>query len=286
MKVLLICLSSLFACLHGNAQLANPDFESWFDDNGQTKLTGWEHLVKNDLNNVSLAGTWQTNNSQHNSYALILSRWYNYTWDVVRQKQSITGNPTALTGYYQYTENELTGGSNPLDTALVEVFLTRWNIPLQQQDTIGYGRKELGYSGGYSPFSCDISYLQVQQPDSILIRIEPSKWAGVSGYCADSNYCSFLTIDNLSLVDATSVPSIGSTSISIYPNPVTDILTIDNGRQQFDVSVRDITGRLVYEEKDCRGKKLLNASSWKAGVYLVEVRCLLGQGKTYKLMRG
>jgi hypothetical protein len=285
MKVLLICLSCLFACSQAEAQLANPDFENWYDDNGQTRLTGWEHLVKNDLNNISMVGTWQTTTSQHDSYALVLSRWYNYTWDVVRQRAPITGHPMELTGYYQYTENALIGGIHALDTAAVDVYITRWNSSLLQEDTIGYGRTELGYSGGYSPFNCTINYMQALQPDSILIHIEPSKWAGVSGNCADSNYCSFLTIDNLSLINATAVPQTATPSISVFPVPVTDRITLRNLGEAFDLSIVDMTGRVLYTAAPAITETSIDVSLWPAGVYLLQLRDSNGGSSVYKVVK-
>lgn len=79
----------LILTLQTSAQIVNADFEDWYTDTiGKERLIGWEHLIKYNGANVSMFGTWKDIHSEHNTYALQLSRWYNYTWDIVRQKNS------------------------------------------------------------------------------------------------------------------------------------------------------------------------------------------------------
>jgi hypothetical protein len=266
------CSLLLLVSLSGSAQLVNADFESWYPDNNLMKLTGWEHLMKYELPNTILVGTWQTTNAQQNTYALILSRWYNYTWDVVRQKAPINTSPLAVTGYYRYTETDLVGVVDK-DTATVSVYLTRWNSGTLQPDTLAYGLRDLGFTNTYTAFSCPITYMQSGQPDSITVHITPSKFAGIGTSCADSNYCSFLYVDNLALSGTTGIHETAGKSIAIYPNPVTDQLYIkdleENGSS--DASITDITGRTITRFY-VSGTSIVDTRSWSPGLYFIQVK--------------
>lgn len=60
--------------------------------------------------------------------------------------------------------------------------------------------------------------------------------------------------------------------LSLYPNPGTNTFSIQLAGQQLDgaeIRVVDVTGRLVYETANTNG--LIDASSWKAGIYFIHV---------------
>src|ERR1043165_2869184 len=99
MRYLFLLLSCAFFWYGAHAQLLNTDFENWYTDSiGQVRLFDWEHLNgPDDINpGPQFFGTWQESNSQHGQRALKLSRWYNYTWDAVRQRAPINYKPAAL----------------------------------------------------------------------------------------------------------------------------------------------------------------------------------------------
>jgi hypothetical protein len=278
---LLIALGSLTA----NAQLANPDFEDWYQVFGVDRLDVWEHLAKGDQPTSTFPGTWKSTDSHHGDFALMLSRWYNYTWDVVRQKAPINTKPDFLNGYYHYTLTNLVGAVTH-DTALVQVYLTRWNGSTMTQDTIGKAVKELGHAGSYTAFSCAIDYLMFGQPDSILIHIQPSKFEGIGTSCVDSNYCSFLVIDDLSLSTASSVPNTRYTGIRLYPNPVQNQLNIWNGDGHItEVRVTDLTGKLLASIAGADARVSINAEKWAPGIYLVHLRDRSQQWHIEKIVR-
>lgn len=255
MKRATLFLALCCAALSASAQLNNPGFESWYTDaSGVTQLVGWRHENRTGSISNQLIGTQQSTNSQQGLYALRLSRWYNYTWDQARQNTSLGIRPQALTGFYLYTDNQLTAPTL-LDTALVQVFLTKWNSATQQPDTIGYGTQELGAVMAYTFFSCPISYTGSQTPDSLSVLISPTKWyAGGSGWCSDSSYCSFLTIDQLALSTTTAVLASEKHEVTgLYPNPASTYiglrleqpLTGRPGR----LEIFDAQGRLVRQQE-------------------------------------
>lgn len=75
-----------------------------------------------------------------------------------------------------------------------------------------------------------------------------------------------------------------SKSISIYPNPASNIITI-NVENADKIQVLDMTGRLVYNERtDVGNEWIVDVSKWSAGVYLVRVE-VLGEVWTSKIVK-
>ena len=63
---------------------------------------------------------------------------------------------------------------------------------------------------------------------------------------------------------------INTENINIYPNPVLDYLTIESNKEITAISIYDINGRLVKENK---GLKQFETSYLKKGVYFLEIKC-------------
>ncbi len=70
-----------------------------------------------------------------------------------------------------------------------------------------------------------------------------------------------------------------SPSLSVYPNPVTDYLSVSLSTGSTDnyVTISDVLGKVVYEEKITASKKI-NTEEFKNGVYVVS---LTSNGTTY-----
>ena len=69
--------------------------------------------------------------------------------------------------------------------------------------------------------------------------------------------------------------------LEIYPNPATDILTIEwEGGIYADVKVFDLLGREVEAFRASGGRKYIDVSEWSAGMYIVEI----GGIETQKLL--
>ena len=127
-----------------SAQLQNLDFEDWQTD---TKLNYWQCGVIFGENDSFSEHFYFGNNADahHNNYALTLGMWYFYVKDAAIQRAPISYLPEKLTGYYKYTENLLEKeGEYVVDTAQVNVFLTKWDPAISQRDTIGIGELKLG----------------------------------------------------------------------------------------------------------------------------------------------
>ena len=82
--------------------------------------------------------------------------------------------------------------------------------------------------------------------------------------------------------DALAVSDVNKNSISVFPNPFTEVLKISDVKGIKSVSVNDISGRQV---KSLAPSAELNLSSLKAGLYIVTLQMEDGSVKTFKAIK-
>lgn len=59
--------------------------------------------------------------------------------------------------------------------------------------------------------------------------------------------------------------------ISIYPNPVSDELTIDVSLNAYNISLVNTLGQIVYTKQECSRKTIVNTSSLPSGIYYLKL---------------
>lgn len=273
MRQLLFLIVLCLVSTTGNCQLTNLDFENWYSDSMATnKLYGWQHLSYDKGLPGTMNGTWEDSVAEHGLHALTLSRWYGYIKDWVRQRAAISSRPSGVSGYYKYVEDTLLTPYNT-DSAVVNLYLTKWNTTSVSNDTIGSGKALLSHNTGYTAFNCTITYISSSTPDSITIDILPTYLKKNFGMCKDvSGKCSYLTIDNLSVSAPTDVMHIMTAGFDIYPNPVRDKLTVRVGGQiaaPMSVCIMDVLGRVAFKSVLLKPSTELNLSGLNAGNYFL-----------------
>ena len=72
-------------------------------------------------------------------------------------------------------------------------------------------------------------------------------------------------------------------SISIFPNPVQNTLTIDNQDAINAITIMDITGKVVFRSEN-RNDKTLNVDFLNKGIYIISIETdtYLGTSKFIK----
>lgn len=214
-----------------------------------------------------LGGTYQVNQSQHLNYAIKLSRWYDYTWDKIIQKAPLNFNPANLAGYYNYTNNDLTGDSDK-DTAYVSVVLTKWNQILHKTDTVGRGSTELGASNIYLPFECTINYFTSAVADTIIIEISPSKFKDLGSYCVTPGYCSYFTVDNLTLNGNGSFTPVNI----LFPNPATTTIHFNLPLNEHgEARIINMLGQTISKKMITGGSNSFEIVFLSPGMYILQV---------------
>jgi len=73
-------------------------------------------------------------------------------------------------------------------------------------------------------------------------------------------------------------------SVSVYPNPVHKSLTISGIAGEFDVSIKDITGRCFLSRKACYEHNPVDIQSFEPGLYIISVT-QSGRVKTIKFIK-
>jgi CubicO group peptidase (beta-lactamase class C family) len=60
--------------------------------------------------------------------------------------------------------------------------------------------------------------------------------------------------------------------LNIYPNPATDLFTVDFTEKNYDLTIVDAMGRVVYEQKNISGRNEISSVNFSEGVYFVRVK--------------
>jgi hypothetical protein len=84
------------------------------------------------------------------------------------------------------------------------------------------------------------------------------------------------------------VSTFTNTDINIYPNPVTNELSIDASKvgEITAIEVLDMAGKQMTSITDLQNWRMtLNVSDWQAGMYIVNVRMMDGQKFHYKVIK-
>ena len=107
--------------------------------------------------------------------------------------------------------------------------------------------------------------------DEVLIDYVPNATAKENGYHTFENIITNHTIQVTFKAIENGIADIPTNSISIYPNPTQNELTIDGGDLQINrVEICDLAGRAVFGQP--QGSPLqINVSALPAGIYLVRI---------------
>jgi hypothetical protein len=272
----IILLTLLVLPFMAKAQLLNPDFEQWQNDPTDptfpNKPLGW--IITDGFSNAEHCMYPPDTDAQNGEYALMLGIWYHYVKDAAKQTAPINYRPAALKGYYKYTDNVINGATGPVnDVAQVNIYLTKWNAALGQNDTIGRGKLDLHNSIDYSSFSCPVTYSSDAVPDTVILYLDCTriKRAGeTENLIRMEGFGSYFTVDNISLEET----SMGNddfaltNAIKLYPNPATDAVTVTNFSG--DAELYDIAGKLVLTKQSIHNNPI-DVQQLQKGIYTVKL---------------
>lgn len=106
--------------------------------------------------------------------------------------------------------------------------------------------------------------------DSLVFSLRSTD-AGAFGM----NTPGFFAVDNMVL----SRPSVATgvkdesaiPNVSVYPNPFSSVLMIDMNMATAEVSIRDLSGKIILQSANLTGKTSIDLSTLESGIYLVEI---------------
>lgn len=180
----------------------------------------------------------------------------------------ITGHPTSLTGYYKYAPQNG-------DTMRIKI-----RLALNGTEVSSGELTSIASVSNWTSFNIPLQSYTLA--DSALIVIS-AYYAPNSSYIPHGN--SVLYIDNLNfdnLITSLSEQTSGNTAFSLYPNPASDIVTLNiNNPNNTDLTINIYTkiGTLVKSETLKQNQLQINIGDLSNGIYVVAIQSKEWSGK-------
>ncbi len=182
---------------------------------------------------------------------------------------SFNQRPTALKLFYKH---------NLKDTALAAIFLTKWNTQTNGRDTIANAVHFFTDSTStYKALTMPLTYTQTIEPDTCIVIF-------LASLKPKPNPLNFLLIDDLELTGLVSV-NVGelpnTTQVKVYPNPVSNVLTIEAKQPIQAVTIFDTQGKQIFKTKYDE----IDVSSFKTDTYYLFVEFVNGENYTTRFFK-
>ncbi len=281
-KIHLPIIAFMFASASAFAQIPNNGFENWTTSGSYSNPDGWGDINSRTASKSVYTCTKGTPGSSGAAYLKLVSKTVSgmgvmpgiatsgvldMTTFQPKSGFAFAQRPLKLTGSWQY----MASGS---DAGYVAVYLTKWNSTKKTRDIISETKKTLsGMAMSWASFSITLTYSSWEMPDSAIIVLSASGTKPVAS--------SYLYVDNLSFSGtATGVNAIENyaTTISVYPNPATDQITIElspKNSATVQLQLIDITGKLIaaVDAGVIQGnyQHTMNTTGIAKGIYFLKV---------------
>lgn len=277
------------------AQIPNAGFETWTTTGGYDVPTGWDQLNSMTSSMSTYTCMKGTPGTVGSSYIKLVSKTVTgmgvmpgvavsgvIDMATIKPKSGFasTVRPVSLTGSWQY----MAYGS---DQGHIAVLLSKWNTAMNMRDTVAYTDYALpGMAMSWATFTIPLTYRTGAVPDSAIIVLSASGTTPVNS--------SYLYADNLAFTGTvpTGISSVvnGGNSFSIFPNPATNVATINytsKSGQNIKVSINDISGKLIQtiQPSVVSGKNQIQVdlNGLSKGVYVIRMDSEVGT-ETQKLL--
>lgn len=110
------------------------------------------------------------------------------------------------------------------------------------------------------------------EADSLLFLVNSSD-VGDFGINTPTYFC----VDNITTMMPTAVENLSIPSLSIYPNPTSDLLVVERGTsEELYIQLRDAEGVSLYENRSSEQRIHIDMTTFPKGVYFLELRDGLG----------
>ncbi|MBI3510328.1 MAG: T9SS type A sorting domain-containing protein [Bacteroidetes bacterium] len=310
MKKTLLSISSFLFCASAFAQISNPGFETWVNNNESphTYLVpqGWitTDVIQSYFNNLFGNPTYvvnttaQTTNSHSGTYAVQMSVAVSNAGDTVMG--AVISDPSATNvvnvalgggGAMGYAFNQrpanLTGFRKLAiaggDSAAVAVIFTKWNSVTGTRDTIvNLQNYYFGTAAAaWTSFSIPLPYLSGLTPDTAVI------FAGVYSTNTAGHVGTVFTIDDLAFTGVAGVEEqTANSSVNIFPNPFSDQTTFHFNDMQLKnatLIIYDATGNKVREVEQLNGDTfVMDREGLAGGMYFYNItseNAVIAKGK-------
>ena len=279
-------------CIHLSTYSQSTILNNGFESGSDSSATDWS------LDGYGSGRT--TSYASNGLYSMSVWNWYYYipgntvngeldnpsdvNFPLMYGGTPFTHVPESVHGMYLY---DTSGTYSDNDSAVVEVFLKKYNLNTESIDTVAYGRLHLSateMNQGFVPFELSIEPLIPNaSPDSIVIVLKSS----LNGLCDQNEIgnCLYFYVDELSatLTTGISLP-ISNHPLLVGPNPVVGELNISLlATKRADIRILDTQGQLIIaQEIDTAAQ--LDLSHLSPGIYTLIVD-INGSLSLHKIMK-
>lgn len=86
-------------------------------------------------------------------------------------------------------------------------------------------------------------------------------------------------VDDISVTDITTgiAENNFSNSVTVYPDPVSDFLSINSIVDRSEVLITDVSGKVIYLEKDVKSNLKIDCRKWMQGIYFASIMNVRGR---------
>ena len=256
------------------AQIPNGGFETWSVDNNGPYPEGW--WVSSQIwPGSNVVNCEMITDHTEGQYALKLSSHYSSVYQAVIPGWAflmgfpVSNKPQSLYWDYKYQKF----GNDP--GGVIRVYLTEYDSISQTSNIISDQLRIFNVNKSeWTPYVMNLSYNPNKEPDSCYILIA----------CSDDEYAvdsTWLIIDNFLFDTYIAVEEINENpfSISVFPNPATDIINIEIGNTKpgnINYSVLGITGQTmkkgVFQSDEGISSFRLSLADLQAGIYFLRIQ--------------
>ncbi len=260
-----------------NAQIPNSGFEDWTTVGGYEDPTGWAStnsfstgsfysVTKSTDHYPATVGNYSVRIENNTSLLPNFSgRGVVMTGDTLDPHPTfpITGHPTSLTGYYKFAPQNG-------DTMSIVIGLYLNGVRVFAHDQIFISNIP---TSDWTSFN--ISFPTYAAADSGHIYLASYAAADASSMPHGN---SVLYVDNLNfdkLITSVSEQTVKNTLFNLYPNPASDILTLNFGNRNnadLTLNIYNVTGELVSSETLRQNQQQINIGELSNGIYMVEIK--------------
>ncbi len=226
---------------------------------------------------VTLSGSqtgvyYQLNKNDTTAVSVVSGTGNSLSWNNLT-----TGSYTVSCSSSIYCNADMTGSVDIVETPAPVVHLGADTTLCQSQNITLIGPSGSGYSYIWVKLPDDtLSYNQSLYLDSLINGMDTSSYELI---VSDVNTCSGADTINITFDICITTEEINDFSISVFPNPAKDNLTIAYSKLKPDIYTLDITNMLsqkVYSKniniKDSSGSLGIDTSRWGKGIYYLTIR--------------
>ena len=169
------------------------------------------------------------------------------------------GTPVSTNGTYTFVVNQ---GRTLVANFEAEIIQIKVNIdPAESANISGEGTYQYG--------------------DQVVLTVEPFdnyrflNWTEDGEVVSEATTYTFTATNDRTLTaNLVSTVGVGENSgnkVTLYPNPVSDKLTVEAGEAINKVEIYNLVGTLVYSQKNCASKVEITTSDLQSGIYFIRL---------------